>query len=100
MAGAAGARAVFSPAPHAASSAETPTAAARERRASMRFSLCNMDGLETRLVELIRASELLVRALRAPRAVDPPACLIGPGAIRALVWDRFQGIAPPLPPKD
>jgi hypothetical protein len=52
-----------------------------------------------RLVELVRSSELLMRALYAARAVDPPDWLIGAGVIRDLVWDHLHGVDP-RPPKD
>lgn len=49
--------------------------------------------LQSRLVELVRGSPVLMRALRAARAVDPPDWLIGAGAIRDHVWDRLHGFA-------
>jgi len=49
--------------------------------------------LQSRLVELVRGSPMLMRALRAARTVDPPDWLIGAGAIRDCVWDRLHGLA-------
>jgi uncharacterized protein len=46
--------------------------------------------LRSRLIELIRSSSRLMRALRAARAVDPPDWLIGGGVIRDLVWDHLR----------
>ncbi len=46
--------------------------------------------LRSRLIELIRSSSRLMRALRAARAVDPPDWLIGGAVIRDLVWDHLR----------
>jgi uncharacterized protein len=58
------------------------------------------DGLELRLTALIHSSSMLMRALRAARAVDPPDWLIGSGVIRDRVWDHLHGFARPVPSKD
>jgi hypothetical protein len=55
---------------------------------------------EAQVVALLRASEWLMRALRAARDVDAPDWLIGAGAIRGVVWDRLHGIEQPAPSKD
>lgn len=52
---------------------------------------------EERLTALVRDSPLLMLALRAARAVDPPDWLIGAGAIRECVWAHLHGIAQPAP---
>jgi uncharacterized protein len=56
--------------------------------------------LRLRLVELVRASPMLMGALRAARMVDPPDWLIGGGVIRDLVWDHLHDPFQPLTPKD
>ena len=56
--------------------------------------------LQVRLVAMVRSSPILMRALRAARAVDPPDWLIGAGAIRNLVWDRLHDRDHPTPLKD
>ncbi len=56
--------------------------------------------LEARLVALVRGSPVLMRALRAARAVDPPDWLIGAGAIRDRVWDHLHGFTRATPVKD
>jgi len=58
------------------------------------------DDLEARLVTLVRCSVMLMRALRAARAVGPPDWLIGAGAIRDRVWDHLHGFAPEVPSRD
>jgi uncharacterized protein len=58
------------------------------------------NGLDSRLIELVRSSTLLMRALHAARAVDPPDWLIGAGAIRDLVWDHLHDLRQPTSPKD
>lgn len=45
---------------------------------------------QSRLIELVRSSSMLMRALRAARAADPPDWLIGGGVIRDLVWDHLH----------
>src|ERR1700726_4885510 len=57
-------------------------------------------GLEARLVALVRGSPVLMRALHAARAVDPPDWLIGAGAIRDRVWDHLHGFTRATPVKD
>jgi hypothetical protein len=57
----------------------------------------NQPGLELRLSQLARSSPVLMRALEAARAVDPPDWLIGSGVIRDLVWDRLHGRQPRAP---
>ena len=59
-----------------------------------------MGDLEARLVALVRGSPVLMRALRAARAVDPPDWLIGAGAIRDRVWDHLHGFTRATPVKD
>jgi hypothetical protein len=56
--------------------------------------------LQSRLIELVRSSSMLMRALRAARAADPPDWLIGGGAIRDLVWDHLHDPRQPFTPKD
>jgi hypothetical protein len=56
--------------------------------------------LESRLIELVCSSLVLMRALRAARTVDPPDWLIGSGVIRDRVWDHLHGFAQPTPSKD
>jgi hypothetical protein len=53
-----------------------------------------------RLIELVRSSPLLMRALRGARAADPPDWLIGGGVIRDLVWDHLHDRQRPSTPKD
>lgn len=55
---------------------------------------------EERLVEIVRSSALLMRALRAARTVGPPDWLVGAGAVRDLVWDRLHGVRGKMQPKD
>jgi len=59
-----------------------------------------VDELQARLVALVRCSPVLMRALRAARAVDPPEWLIGAGAIRDRVWDHLHGFTRPVSVKD
>ena len=47
--------------------------------------------LEPRLVELIRSSQVLMRALGAARVVDPPDWLLGGALIRDRVWNHMHG---------
>jgi uncharacterized protein len=56
--------------------------------------------LETRLIELVHSSSILMRALRAARAVDPPDWYIGGGIIREWVWNRLHGFARRVPVRD
>src|SRR5690349_1745309 len=56
--------------------------------------------LESRLAAMVRSSAMLMRALDAARAVNPPGWLIGSGVIRNLVWDRLHGFDRPTRPKD
>lgn len=58
------------------------------------------DDLEARLVTLVRSSLVLMRALRAARAVGAPDWLIGAGAIRDRVWDHLHGFAPVVSSRD
>jgi len=58
------------------------------------------DELQRRLIELVRSSPMLMRALRAVRTVDPPDWLIGAGAIRDRVWNHLHGFARSVPSKD
>jgi hypothetical protein len=53
--------------------------------------------LTDRLRALVRESPVLMEALRAARAVDPPDWLIAAGAIRDAVWDVLHDRAPALP---
>jgi hypothetical protein len=57
------------------------------------------DELTSRLRTLVCSSPVLMRALRAARAIDPPEWLIGAGVIRDRVWDHLHGFAP-APSKD
>ncbi|HXR22231.1 MAG TPA: nucleotidyltransferase family protein [Acidimicrobiales bacterium] len=57
------------------------------------------DELASRLKALVRSSPVLMRALRAARAVDPPGWLIGAGVIRDRVWDHLHGFTP-VPSRD
>src|SRR5437016_4437009 len=56
--------------------------------------------LEARLMALIRRCHMLMTALRAARAVDPPDWLIGAGVIRDRVWDQLHGFTRPGPVRD
>jgi hypothetical protein len=56
--------------------------------------------LRSRLIELVRSSATLMRALRAARAADPPDWLIGGGVIRDLVWDHLHDPRRESIPKD
>jgi uncharacterized protein len=58
------------------------------------------DMLQSRLIELIYSSSVLMRALRAARSVDPPDWLIGGGAIRERVWNHLHRSAHLAPSKD
>jgi hypothetical protein len=58
------------------------------------------DELQSHLIELIRSSPTLMRALRAARTVDPPDWLIGSGVIRDLVWSHLHGFGRPAACKD
>lgn len=51
------------------------------------------------LAATIRASPVLMAALRAAREVDAPDWLLSAGAIRDAVWDAFHDRAP-APPRD
>ena len=50
-----------------------------------------------RLLALVRTSPVLMDALRAVRAVDPPDWLVCAGAIRDLVWDALHDRSPAIP---
>jgi uncharacterized protein len=50
-----------------------------------------------RLRALVRESPVLMDALRAVRAVDPPDWLVSAGAIRDLVWDSLHDRSPAVP---
>lgn len=56
--------------------------------------------LRSRLIELVRSSATLMRALPAARATDPPDWLIGGGVIRDLVWDHLHDPRRESIPKD
>jgi N-acetylglutamate synthase-like GNAT family acetyltransferase len=56
--------------------------------------------IQSRLIELVHSSSMLMRALRAARAVEPPDWLIGAGVIRDLVWDHLHGFDRTRRPKD
>jgi hypothetical protein len=58
------------------------------------------DKLQARLIELIRSSSMLMRALRVARTVDPPDWLIGGGVIRERVWNHLHRSAHLAPSKD
>lgn len=47
-----------------------------------------------RIVELIEADALRMRALRAVRTLDLPDWLIAAGFVRNLVWDNLFGKKP------
>ena len=53
-----------------------------------------------RLTGLVRASPLLMEALRAVRALGLNPWCIGAGAVRSLVWDDLHGFAEPTPLDD
>jgi hypothetical protein len=55
---------------------------------------------ETRLEEIVRSTNWLMRALEAARVVDAPDWLIGAGAVRTAVWDRLHGYDEPTPVAD
>jgi hypothetical protein len=57
-------------------------------------------GLDDRLRDLVRSSEVLMQVLRAVRTVDPPNWAVGSGIIRDLVWDHLHGMSGPLRFKD
>lgn len=48
-----------------------------------------------RLVEIVRSTPWLMRALQAVRSVGAPDACIGAGAIRATVWDFMHGYTTP-----
>ena len=50
-----------------------------------------------RLRALVRASPVLMDALRAARGADPPDWLVNAGAIRDLVWDALHDRPPAIP---
>jgi hypothetical protein len=50
------------------------------------------DAAQRRLAALIRASPVLMRALRTARELDPPDWLVGGEALRDRLWDRMQGV--------
>jgi hypothetical protein len=56
--------------------------------------------IQSRLIELVHSSSMLMAALRAARAVEPPDWLIGAGVIRDLVWDHLHGFDRTRRPKD
>ncbi len=58
------------------------------------------DKLETRLIELARASPMLMRALQAARRVGAPDWLMGAGLVRDLVWNHLHGFHEEAPKKD
>jgi hypothetical protein len=58
------------------------------------------DRLEAQLVELVRSSPMLMRALRAARTVNPPDWLIGAGVVRDLVWNHLHGFQDGATTKD
>jgi uncharacterized protein len=58
------------------------------------------DKLQSRLIELISSSSMLMRALRVARTVDPPGWLIGGGVIRDRVWNHLHRSAHLAPSKD
>jgi uncharacterized protein len=55
------------------------------------------DERHDRLRALVRESPLLMDALRAVRAVDPPDWLVSAGVIRDLVWDALHDRSPAVP---
>jgi hypothetical protein len=56
--------------------------------------------LEARLIAIVRASEPLMEALAAARALQLPSWCIGAGAVRSLVWDALHGHAKPSATED
>jgi hypothetical protein len=50
---------------------------------------------EQRLIEIVRSTPWLMRALEAVRTVGAPAACIGAGAVRATVWDRLHEFSTP-----
>jgi hypothetical protein len=54
------------------------------------------DPQEARLISLVYSSTVLMRALRAARALDAPDWLIGAGTIRDRVWDHLHGFTRPV----
>ena len=58
------------------------------------------DQLEAQLIKLVRSSPMLMRALRAARAVDAPDWLIGAGVVRDLVWNHLHGLQDGAATKD
>ncbi|WP_170975283.1 nucleotidyltransferase family protein [Martelella alba] len=51
------------------------------------------DGLEQRLITLIRSTDWLMATLRLARSCALPDWYIGAGAIRDTVWDKLHGYA-------
>jgi len=58
------------------------------------------DELHSRLIQLVRSSPLLMRALRVARTVEAPDWLIGGAVIRNRVWDHLHGFVRAAPRKD
>jgi hypothetical protein len=56
--------------------------------------------LESRPIELVRSSSLMMRALRTARTVGAPDWLIGGALIRDRVWNHLHGRAGCAPGKD
>ncbi len=52
------------------------------------------------LIEIVRASPWLMRALRAVRGAAPPGACVGAGAVRSTVWDLLHGHPSPSPLAD
>jgi hypothetical protein len=55
---------------------------------------------ESRLIDLVRSSSLMMGALRTARRVGPPNWLIGGAVIRDRVWNHLHGISGCAPKKD
>jgi uncharacterized protein len=53
-----------------------------------------------RLIEIVRATPWLMRALRAVRSAAPPGACVGAGALRSTVWDVLHGHPEPSPLAD
>jgi hypothetical protein len=56
--------------------------------------------LEDKLRAIVRSSDWMMQVLRAARACDPPAWVIGAGVVRNLVWDHLHGCSQPTPARD
>jgi len=55
---------------------------------------------ETELIEIVRSTPWLMRALRAVRRLNLPSWCIGAGALRNATWDALHGHPAPSLPAD